>query len=276
MLQIPNRTVGQAVIKTKKTFIVEPWDTKGEGEKVILYSETGMGKTTLCSMLPDPIFIALDEGGKKIRHPVTGKPLNRIANIINFDDVKDVLQQPDLFKNYNSVVIDTVTLVEAAAETWVLTNIPTEKGERALNMESYGWNKGYRHLYDAMRSLLQYTDNLIHLGKNVVFVAQSSSKSVPNPGGEDFLRDGPRLYAGKNWNVEALYCEYTDWIFRIAHQSTRIVKKKITGADTRIINTRPELHFRAKSRPIPEVPENVTFSEQADDSIWKFLFGGKQ
>lgn len=249
---------------------MKPWDSSNEGERILLYSETGMGKTTLSAMAPRPAFIGIDEGGRKIRHPVTGELLNFIPNVETYEDVRAVLQQANSFKDVDTVVIDTVTILEDWAYPYLFNNIPKENGTKVSNIVMYGYNKGYQHLYDAMKLILADCDRLIHQGKNIILIAQSVPNRVSNPGGDDYLRDGPRLYAGKP-SIEALYCEWADHILRIGYQDTLVEDKKIRGNTTHVIFTKQELYFRAKSRTIEE--PIIAFKDKTDDSIWKFIFG---
>ncbi len=270
--QIPERkSTPLPVRKTVKKFTVGNWDAADEGEKIIIYADTGMGKTTLSALSPNPVYLGLDEGGRKMKHPVTGDPLRVVEDIETYQDVRDALQQSTTFDNFNTVVIDTVTILQDWAVPHMLANIPTEKGAKVKNIVGYGYNKGYQHLYDLMKFILQDCDRLIHKGKNVILVAQAAPNRVSNPGGEDYLRDGPRLYAGKP-SVEALYCEWADHILRIDYQNLWSEDKKAKGDTTRVIYTKPEVYFRAKSRTIDE--QVISFENKTDDSIWKFMFEG--
>ena len=219
------------------------------------------------------MFLDLDEGAFELRHPVTGKKVDHIPGIRNFADVRTALQQVDLYDNYETVVVDNVTILQDWAEPHVVATIPTEKGAKVTNLVGYGYNKGYKHLYDVMRGPLADCDELVRRGKNVILIAQAALRSVPNPSGEDFLRAGLRLHADKSWNIESLYCEWASHILRIDYLNAFVNKdKKISGATTRAIFTQPELHFRAKSRTIQEPV--ISFENKADDSIWQFIFGG--
>ena len=125
-----------------------------------------------------------------------------------------------------------------------------------------------------MKLILQDCDALIRKGKNVILIAQSTPHNVPNPGGEDFIRQGPRLTSRKNANVEALYCEWADHILHIGYQFLNVdKKKKATGSGGRAIFVHPEPHFRAKSRTLGLDKAVVSFEDPTDDSIWTFLFG---
>lgn len=255
----------------KKSFSIAPWNGAGEGEKIILYADSGMGKTTLASMAPKPAFIGLDDGGRRIRNPKTGEAIAAFQDVSTFQDVRDILQQPSLFMGYDTVVIDTITALQDLAVPYLLTTIPTEKGGVAKNIVAYGYNKGYQHLYDVMKLILQDCDVLVKQGKNIIFIAQAGPHKVPNPAGEDYIRSGPRLYSGTP-SVEALYCEWADHILLIDYQTTAVEKRKAVCDDNRAVFTKGQIHFRAKSRTLTSEQAVVSFTTPDDDSMWQFIF----
>jgi hypothetical protein len=273
----PARTIPvRPTAKPQKTFTIETWDGNATGEKIILYAESGMGKTTLASMAPDPVFIGLDDGGRKIRNPITGEELRFIPNVRDFDDVRGALNAC-LTLDCKTVVVDTITVLEEFGIKHVVVNVPVMrsggKAEKAINIMSYGWNEGFRHLYDSMRLILLDCDKLIVAGKNVILIAQGTNHRIANPAGLDYLCDGPRLYNGKP-SVLSLYVEWADHVLRIAYQQVSADKtKKATGDTTRVIFTKPEIYFMAKSRTVEENP--ISFTTKSDDSIWTFVFGNK-
>lgn len=257
-----------AVAVPAKNFKIESGEMPGAGKKIMIHADTGMGKTTLAGLAPTPVFIGLDNGGVGIENyrRVGGDPVE------NFLDVRAALQAP-IYGEYETVVVDTVTLLEEWGEKHVVATTPNDKGETMKNIVQYGWNNGYRHLYDTMKLILQDCDALIRGGKNVILVAQSTPHSVPNPGGEDFIRQGPRLINRKNANTEALYCEWADHIFHIGYRFLSVdKKKKATGVGQRAVFVHPEPHFRAKSRTLGLNKAVVEFADPTDDSIWQFLF----
>ncbi len=258
-----------------KKYEIKSYADVKRGEKIILYGDTGIGKTSLALLAPKPVFLDLDEGGFELRHPVTGKKLDHIPDIRNFADVRDALQQVDLFDDYETIVVDNATILQDWAEPHVVATIPTEKGAKVTNLIGYGYNKGYKHLYNVMKGPLQDCDELIRRGKNIILIAQAALRSVPNPSGEDFLRAGLRLHADKSWNIESLYCEWASHVLRVDYLQAFVSKeKKVTGSTQRAVFVQPELHFRAKSRTIQE--PIVSFDDQKDDSMWQFIFGGTE
>lgn len=255
-----------------KNFKVTAWDCSGEGKRILIYGESGMGKTTLASLAPGPVFIGVDDGGKLMTDE-TGKKLRHVPGIENFSDVRGALLA-DIYNDDETIVIDQATYLEEWAGDHVLATIPNKEGTMMRDIEQYGWNGGYRHLYDTMKLIPQDCDTLIRKGKNVIIIAQAAAHSIANPGGGDFLRAGPRLCSRKGANIEALYCEWADHILRIDYQYLMVDGKKVTsGENKRAIFVHPEPHFRAKSRTLGLDKAVVSFEDPTDALIWTFLFG---
>ena len=275
MRPLPPRP-GQTNKPAAKQFQIEQWDGSKTGEKIILYAETGMGKTTLASMAPNPVFIGLDDGGRKLRHPQTGELLQHIPDVNTFEDVRVALNAC-LTLDCSTVVIDTGTILESLAETYVLRTVAGPQSSKPKNLEAYGYGKGYKHLYDAMRLPLLDCDQLIEAGKNVIVICQSVNNKVANPAGEDFLRNEPRLYHSRQYSVLLMWCEWADHILRVDYQGTWVKKKtkdanfgKVSGDTTRVVQTKEEAYFKAKSRTLDDPV--ISFSTKDDDSLWQLLF----
>jgi len=269
-------TKPKSLVGTKKTYTTKQWDTAKQGERIIVYGDSGMGKTTLEAMLPNPKFANFNGGSDKIRHPVTGERLVYIPGLETFDDVRDVCYQPNLFIPGDSFVLDTATEFEGGfALPWMLKNIPHEKGKLIKRIEDYGYGKGYRHLYDTMRLPLLPFDVLIERGVNVVVSCQMQQVETSNSSGADFLCDVPKLQKahGKSTpSVWGLWNEWADHIFKIDYDDVNVTDGKSFGTADRVIRVHGSPSFKAKSRSIPHVFPVISFSKPNDDSIWKFLF----
>lgn len=257
-----------------KRFKVESWQGDVEGEKIILYGRYGMGKTTLASMAPTPVFIGLDDGGRKIKHPKTRENLNHIPGIETFQDVRDVLHQHDLFNDYKTIVIDTGTQLQHLGLEHVFATIRGPKDHiKCTNIEQYGYHKGYRHLYDVMHHILGDLDSLVKQGKHVIIVCQKAQAKISNTGGEDFLCDTPDLQTDPKANIAANYMSWADHIFMIDHHNIITEDKKATAVGGRVVRVHSEIHFEAKSRSLSPEYAIVSFENEQDDSIWRILFG---
>jgi hypothetical protein len=257
-----------------KAFTVAPWIGSNEGEKVLIYSPSGMGKTTLAAMAPDPVFIGVDDGGRKIVNPKTGQPVLHVSGVTEFEDVRTVLQS-DVFDGHASIVIDTVTEVQERALRYMYRTIKGPQGITAANIEDYGWSKGYRYLRDTMHLLLPELDSWVRKGKNIILLCQSATMKERTEGA-DYLKDGPDLSHNGMGSVRNDYIAWVDHVFRINWESASVKDRKISPVQGRVIQTQPDASFHAKSRgtTFTEAPV-VSFERPDDDSLWTFLFGGK-
>lgn len=273
--------------RTIKKFEIVEWTGKGEGTKILIYGPTGVGKTTLASLITgyaDPVFIGLDPGGRLIKHPKTGNHLKYIPGVETFDDVRDALQQTDLWQPGMACVIDTITKVEAVAESFLFSNIKTEKGAIASNLESYGYGKGYKHSLDTIRLVLQDLDTLVRCGVHIILLAQESAVKIANSEGLDYIQDGPKLHHNNQHSTRLEVCEWADHIFRIGYHDMTVSvsteadakrgRGKITGEPLRAIYTANALHFCAKNKGL-DAPV-VSYADNEDDTIWQLLFGEQE
>lgn len=266
---------------------MKKWTGANEGEKIVPYGDTGLGKTTLCSMMPNPVFIGLDEGGRRIINPKTQEPINHVPGIETFEDVRAALNQFNLWPRGGSCVIDTFTLLEQLAEKHTLETVPLPKGGgQARNIKSYGWNDGSSHVLDAVRLVLQDLDALIHQGVNVGLVCQEQNITIANPEGKDYLQACPKLHHDRQYSVMLEVCAWADQVFRIGYydvavfaEKDRKVGKVTTRSTQRAIYVQGAQYFRAKSRTQNrfvsaegELVDIVAFDHPADDSIWQFIF----
>lgn len=270
-----------------KIFKSQPWTGEGEGEKIVGYSDTGMGKTTLGSMLPKPVFIGLDDGGRRILNPKTGEPIIYIPGVVTYEDTRIALQQPNLFPRGSTCVIDTFTLFERLTEQHVLETVEKPKGGKAKNIKAYGWNDGSSHVLDAIRLVLQDLDALIRRGVNVCLICQEQATSISNPEGIDYLQACPRLHHDRQYSTMLEVCAWADHVFRIGYLHTtvrtegqRVVGKVSKRDTTRAIYVAGAMDYRAKSRTLhkftdenDEPIECVSFANPADSSLWDYIFG---
>ncbi len=260
--------------KAIKTFQVGIWSGEGEGEKILGYADSGLGKTSVGLLTPTPVFMGLDDGGRKLVHPVTGEPPHYIGGVETFDDFQQATQQVDLFDDYETVVIDTGTILETWAHDWMLENITNDKNEHVNNIERYGWGKGHRHLWDTMRLPLCDFDALVRRGKNILILCQMQQAEITNASGENYLCDVPKLAMqhGKTPSVWGMYVEWCDHVFKIGYSDLKAKDKKATASSERIIFLDGNVNFKAKSRTVPNQFPLVTFNSPSDDSIWRFIF----
>lgn len=279
----PGRPVGKAAaVRTPKTFAIGTYDPSVEGKKVIIYGRTGGGKTTLATTAPNPVFIAFDDGVRLIKNPLTGEPIRAIPGITSLNDVRDALHQKNLFNPGDTIVIDTMTKLEAVSEQYIFDNYPAKAG-RATNMRAYGWD-GPAHQLDVMRLILTDLDAHVRLGVNTALLCQQGQIRIPNSEGADYLEDGPKLSHNNQSSCRMELCEWADHVLRIGYLNFEVKSDsdkagkagKVVGDQTRAIFSGGASHFVAKSRPIDgkKLPAIISFDTEADDSLWQMIFKG--
>jgi len=193
----PPRSTAPVSTRAKKTFTTGKWDTENRGKKIVIYGAPGMGKTTLAALAPNPLFIALEEGGLDINNPRTGEALNFVSDVETYEDVLDVMDQSEILDDFDTLVIDSATELEQLAIAYMLHTVPAAGGSSATNIESYGYGKGFQHLHDTFRIALSKADQVVRRGKNIIFLAQMQPVKTTNAESDDFLKEAP-LLSNKN------------------------------------------------------------------------------
>lgn len=252
----------------KRTFAVNSGVT-ADAHRVVVYGPGGVGKTELASLLSQigmsPLFIDLEEGSRFLN--VTR--LN--PSPTTFDELRQVLQDDQLWESFNAVVLDSLTKAEELAVQWTLRNVPkNDRGELATSVESYGFGKGFTHIYESFLPLLGDLDAHIRKGRSVICMAHECTANVPNPSGEDWIRFEPRLQSptGGKASIRHRVKEWADHLLFIGFDTSVDREGKAKGSGTRTIYPFELPTWWAKSRklanPIPYY--------QGDAEVWRQMF----
>lgn len=240
-----------------------------------------MGKTSLAATSPNPVFLAFDDGARKIIHPTTGQELDCVPGMTGFSDLRDALHQKNLFPDKCTIVIDTITKVEAISEQHIFDNYLLKNG-KATHMRAYGWD-GPGHQVDVIRLLLSDLDPHVAAGRNILILAQQGQATMANSEGLDYMQDGPKLQHTKQYSSRMEVCEWADHVLRIGFLNFEVRSNddkaktgKVNGDMTRAIFASGAAHYVAKTRPINgrRLPPTISFANETDDSLWQMVFNG--
>lgn len=274
---------GAAPAHKPKTFAVQEWDAGSQGEKIILYGKSGVGKSTLACMAPNSIFIGIDDGGRRLVNPMTGEKVKHVPGVVTFQDLRDALKQDTLFPDKATIVIDTVTKVETILDEYIFANYTVKGGARAKTMREFGWD-GPAHVLDCFRLLLSDLDAHVRKGRNVILLAQMAPAKIANSQGLDYQEDGPKLQHNGQYSTRAEVCEWADHVLFVGYSDMTVEKedpkaktgKVKSGEMSRCVYSGGAMHFIAKSRPINgyRIPPAIGFDKPADNGIWQFVFEG--
>ena len=272
---------GRGKVHTPKTFSVKPWTGEGEGEKIIVYGPSGIGKTTLAAMAPNAVFIGVDDGGRKIANPLTGEPIQAIDGVETFQDVLDVLAQDGLFADDATIVLDTVTKLEELIQNHIMATTPVS-GKTVTSFRKYGWD-GPDLILDQYRILMAALDQHARAGRNIILLAQQGQIKRASAESADYLEDGPHVSHTNRSSAREELKQWADHVFRIGYYDFEVTVEKgakagkVSQDDTsRAIFTNGALNFTAKSRPISgnKLPPTVSFATEDDNALWLFVFEG--
>ncbi len=205
-------------------------------QKVILYGPEGIGKSTLASRFPNPLFIDVEGSTKLLDVARTPQPSSWAMLL---DQVQYVKSHPDIC---DTLIIDTADWAEQLASADVCARANKQ------GIEDFGYGKGYVYLAEEFGRLLNLLSDVIDLGINVVFTAHAAMRKFEQPdesGAYDRWelklqrRTAPLL---KEWADLVLFANYKTYVVKDEND-----KAKAQGG-ARVIHTSHHPCWDAKNR----------------------------
>ena len=206
--------------------------------KFCIYGSEGVGKSTLASKLPSPLFIDTEGSTDHmtvVRYP---RPLDWADLMAMVEDAGRVL------KPGNTLVIDTLDWAD------VLCTRSLCREKKWGSIEDAGYGKGYVMLGEKFSELLAKLTELADKGINVGFCAHAQLRKVEKPeetGAYDHweLKCSKRVAPlVKEWCDLLLFCNYDSMVI---HGSNPMEKNRITG-NKRVMYANHAPTFDAKNR----------------------------
>ena len=231
---------------------------KKRANKTVVMGPEGIGKSTLASQFPNPLFIDTENGTStlNVRRILCNSSWDELIAIVN-----EVIAEPTICK---TLVIDSADWAENLAEADVCTK------NRVASIEAISYGKGYTFVADDFTRLLKLCDKLIELGINVTFTAHAKPRKfeLPEEAGQ-FDRYEMKLSRQvapllKEWCDMLLFCNYKTYVVTTENNS-----KKAQGGK-RVMYTSHHPCWDAKNRF--NLPEEVDM----DFSSIKHLFADSE
>lgn len=213
---------------------------QARAQRVVIYGTEGIGKSTLASQFPKPLFIDTEGSTSNMDVKRLDKPTSwtMLMNQIAF-----VKANPDKFK---TLVIDTIDWAESLA----IESVCAQHGKRGI--EDFGYGNGYTYVREEFGRLLNKLQELVDIGINVVLTAHSQLRKFEQPD-EEGAYDRYELKLGKKtssqtapvvkeWCDLLLFCNYKTTVM-----TSETKKKKATGGK-RVMYTTHHPAWDAKNR----------------------------
>jgi hypothetical protein len=207
--------------------------------KMLIYSEHGLGKSSLAAAAPSPVFVNIEDGLSEIE-------TNAFPVAETYEDVKEqlsaVLQEEH---QYKTLVIDTVDWLETLINEYVCQ----QGGKDSIS--DFGYGAGFQQTFEETVKIVKML-NRIHREKNmgIILLSHAVIKSFSNPLGGDY--DTYRLKLREK-NAE-LYLEYVTLVsflhipVFVTTEKKGFSEKTKTVASGRVLSVSPNAGFSAKNR----------------------------
>ena len=146
--------------------------TKGKikcAKKVVIYGPEGIGKSTLASRFPDPVFIDTEGSTNAMDIARLPKPTSWTMLLQEIDYIK---QNPDVCR---TLVIDTTDW----AEQMCIESICSKHQKDGI--ESFGYGTGYVYVREEFGRFLNKLSEVVEKGVNVVLTAHAQMRKFEQP-----------------------------------------------------------------------------------------------
>lgn len=175
-------------------------------KKVVIYGPEGIGKSTLASKFPDPVFIDTEGSTKDMDVARFEKPTSWQMLM---EQIRFVKSNPDICK---TLVIDTADW----AEQMCVQDLCARNGKKGI--EDFGYGNGYVYAKEEFGRFLNFLSDIVDIGINVVLTAHAHIRKFEQPdemGSYDRyeLKLGKKTQSQtaplvKEWADMLLFCNY--------------------------------------------------------------------
>lgn len=205
-------------------------------QKVVIYGPEGIGKSTLASRFPAPLYFDIEGGTAQLDVP-------RIDDITSWEQLMALLKEAATAPDYKTIVLDTADWAEKQCSEAVCAKA------KKTNIEDFGYGKGYTYLQEEFAKLLSYADQCIAKGKNVVILAHAKMRKFEQP---DEMGAYDRWEMKLTKQVAPMIKEWADMVLFLNYQTYLVeddkTKSKKAKGGKRVIYTTHNPCWDAKNR----------------------------
>lgn len=245
-----NTTTAPAPAAARKTVLPLRRGPIARPQKAVLYGPEGVGKTTLASQLPNPVFLDTEGGTHHL-------DVVRFDGIHSWDSITGAVAALAAGGHeFKTLVLDTVDWAEKRLAEHLCAKANKD------SIEDFGYGKGYVLLAEEFAKFLASLDALLARGMHVVFLAHSTVRKFESP---DQAGSYDRYELKLSKQVAPLVREWADAILFV-NFITRLAEKdngkmRGVGGKERALFTTHTAAYDAKNRH--GLPEKLPFEAAA-------------
>lgn len=151
--------------------------------RITIYGKPGIGKSTLASQFPDPLFLLTED------NEVTGiKALPVFTDYLAlWQSVKELLSLEEM--PFKTLVIDSISKLDTlVVERTIAQSPPDKRGKQAQTLaEAWGgYGAGFEKAASLHRAIKVMLDRFKDKGVTVVYISHSEVKKYKSPEHEDY------------------------------------------------------------------------------------------
>ena len=226
--------------------------------RICIYGGHGIGKSTLASQFPKPIFISTEDGIDSL-DVVSFPKAGVITDVVG--SIKSLLKEEHDFK---TVVVDSVDWL---VEPLISASINAQYDEKA---QAYG--KGQMYMAEEFREILQGLDALrLKKHMNVVLIAHAAVVKFEDPRTDPYDRYQPKLPKACNalmqeWVDVLAFCAFNVIIKKSDAKGFDVAKARGVTTGERLLHFVESPAYAAKNRF--NCPEDI---EMTIDNLSKLI-----
>lgn len=210
-------------------------------KKIVIYGPEGIGKSTLASRFPDPLFIDTEDSTKDMDVKRLDKPSSWTMLL---EEIKFVRDTPGICQ---TLVLDTADWAEQMEIDELL------KQNQKSGIEDFGYGKGYTYSAERFGKMLNLMGEVTERGINIVITAHAQLRKVELPE-EMGAYDHWEMKTSKKvaplireWADAVLFLNYKVNVINVDNQGAAKGKNKAQGG-RRVIHTNHTPFWDAKNR----------------------------
>lgn len=198
--QVPLRTrVARPAERPQIQIQPEELSSFNESVNIMLYGNSGVGKTVLAGGAPNAYFLSTEKGAISAQRTGSKAGLLRAPD---WDHVEAALDWADEnLDSSNWLIIDSVSKMQVLMLRWILSNEHEER-DADLDVPQIQHHQKWQNMF------MRFTDRIVDAKYNAIFIATAMHRDDPD--GESLVL--PAI-TGKDYTISAYVCAQMTCVF---------------------------------------------------------------